>query len=156
MHAEINPFQVEDGSAIKARHYEHEIDIGFGETNPHFAIFAKFPSWTAWVDGQPAFAAGFLIMWPGVAEVWARTSEWVQKHPIYFHKTVKRYLEETVRINRLWRVQVVIPVANRQSNRWIQHLDFSWEGRCWHLGPRGEDFERYARIWREYLPNADA
>lgn len=147
----IKPFKASDFELLEPRSFEHDIMGGLGDIC--FApLFEKHPSWTGWVDGKAAFSAGLYVKWRGSGEVWALTSKLVEKHPIWFHSSVVRFLKETVEKHNLWRVEAVIQAEHLVSCRWAAHLGFIEEGTSPAFGPSGETFIRYAKIYMEHLP----
>jgi hypothetical protein len=143
---EVRPFIAGHRDLIKPRPFDEGILLGLDGCADYAPTFEQNPGWTMFVDGVPAAAAGFVILWRGVAEGWALTSALVDKHPVSFQRLVKRLLAETIQLYKLWRVQAVIELEHKQSLKWAAKLGFAREGSMLMMGPNGEDFVRLAKL----------
>jgi hypothetical protein len=151
MKFEVRQFKAADLEQIEMRPFEAKIQAGLDRS--FGPLFEKAgPAYTALINGTIAFCAGFGILYPGVAEVWAATSPLVERYPVYFHSTVSKFLQEHITKLGLWRVQVVVERDHTVSRQWLNHLGFREEGPAWALGPSGEDFIHMSRIIRTNLP----
>jgi hypothetical protein len=89
---------------------------------------------------------GLSLIWPGVAEVWAITSESISKAPISFHKAVKETLDHYMFTLRLHRVHMNVPAHFKIGQRWAESLGFHCESKLAKFGPDQSDFFQYARV----------
>jgi hypothetical protein len=105
------------------------------------------PCWSGFVGDEIMFCAGIIILWEGVGEGWAYTSDLVAQHPIPFHRSVKRGIEQAAIDYKLRRLQISIPYTHTVSCEWIQRLGFTKESEMQQYGPAGELFVRYVRFF---------
>ena len=94
----------------------------------HEAILAG-PSVTLCLpNGDSLAIIGAMMLYKGVAEVWAITSERCLKYPVAFHKAVKSVLEKFVKEHNIRRIQIYVRADYEQGYRWAESLGFKPEG----------------------------
>lgn len=103
---------------------------------------------TITADGKVIAILGLVVVWRGVASVWTVSSNEIKLYPKDFHVTVLAMIEEYARILKLWRLQFNVRATFKPGQRWAEALGFEREGRMKKYDPKGEDYFRYARIFR--------
>jgi hypothetical protein len=79
------------------------------------------------IDGKLICSFGYVVLLPGVAEVWLFPSIYACDHAVSFVREVKGYIESTAKVLNWHRVQTVtedIP----QHRKWMSVLGFVEEG----------------------------
>ena len=94
---------------------------------------------------EVVFCGGLLTLWPGVEEAWLLTSPLVEKYPVWFHRTVDRYLHDKEIELGLRRIQMTVHQDHETGKRWAERLGFACEARMAKYGPQGHDYYLYAR-----------
>ena len=100
---------------------------------------------SALADDEVMFCGGLMILWPGVAEAWLLTSPLVEQYPVWFHRTVDRFLREKEIELGLRRIQMTVHQDHVTGKRWAERLGFACEVRMAKYGPQGHDYYLYAR-----------
>lgn len=104
------------------------------------------PCWTGFWNEKAMACVGIVMLWPGVFEGWAYTSDLVREHPCAFHRAVRKKLEQVTREFKIHRLQLSIPHSHIVSRMWAYRLGFRNEGRMKKFGPDASDYVRYARV----------
>lgn len=144
---EIKPFHPDDILHIRSREPDRTIAASLpNATDAARGFAASGPCWTGFFNSTPVVCAGFVILWPGVAEGWAMTSDWCRDHPVIFHKAATRQINNMVHSHSLWRLQLAIPVSHRVSCAWAKRMGFVLEGVMLKYGPDQADYFRYVRL----------
>lgn len=107
------------------------------------------PAFTGFWDDVPMVCAGIIVLWQGLGEGWAYTSDLVHAHPIAFHRTMKRVMDIASEQYNLRRLQVCVDHEYIVSRRWIERMGFSFESTMPKFGPSGETFCRYVKFFNE-------
>lgn len=145
MSVSIRPFEPSDMAVIRPVH-----DLGSESIlTERYGLFLKQsgPAFTAWVDGEPAGAAGLVLIWPGVASAWAVLGREIIAHPMTLHRKIVHGIGMLREEHNLHRIQADVSEDNATAIRWIRRLGFAYEGRMPGYGPNGENYERYAITW---------
>lgn len=95
---------------------------------------------------EPIAIIGLSILWPGVADVWAVTSEEVKKEPISFHKRVKHALDFYMEELKIRKYQVYVKAEFSVGIRWMGSFGFKVEGLLEKFGPEGKDYFVMGRV----------
>lgn len=77
-------------------------------------------------DGRVIFCAGFFQLWPGVIEVWMIPSVHLKNCPVYFAKTIKRYVVNIAQDFKVHRMQTT-SYDDAFHERWMGFLGFTKE-----------------------------
>lgn len=102
--------------------------------------------YTLLVDDTPVAIIGGMLMLPGVVELWALTSDEIDKHPKEFYKACLKTLlwaEENLKPHRF---QMMIKSDQPKLHKWAQKLGMTPEGTMRQYGYDKSDFTLYARI----------
>ncbi len=156
----ITPFEPEHATLLELRPSDARTvsGLGLGHCPEDLlelgrSLAARGPAFTAWIDtevaARPLACAGLALLWPGTAEAWALTSSLVERHPLPFHRTVRRMLPAMAGQLGLTRIQASVLADNTPGLRWLERLGFSRET----LAPMrryvgGDDYHLFA-----YHPN---
>jgi len=97
-------------------------------------------------DGVIIFAAGFYIYWPGVAEGWNLSTTHIEKAPMFFARTMKRYVESIAETFKLHRIQTTA-FDDPFHERWMGWLGFEKEGTMRKFTPDKKNQCMYARLF---------
>jgi len=103
----------------------------------------KSPSYSGFIDGSYAFSAG-IINNLGMGTVWVYTTPLIEKHPIWFTKSIKNLLNAGTDLYKFERVQATVLKENVKAQKWIEYLGFEKEGLMRKF--IGGDHYLYARI----------
>lgn len=134
-----------------ARVREHELATIFGMPNAYafmenLANTSK-QAGTFMYDGRVITCAGFVEMWPGVAEVWQIPTEYVKLAPVLFSKTLKNYVEMIAEQFKYHRLQTHSP-ADEMHDRWMQWLGFIDEGTLQMYTHQKQNYRLWARTFQ--------
>ena len=106
------------------------------------------PCKSLFVNGKIIAMIGAVMVWRGVYEIWMLTTPDVEKHAVFFHKSILRLESDYLKTTKCHRVQCVVHEANLRSKKWVEHLGFEFEGLMKHYGENGAHYLRYAKTWR--------
>ena len=84
-----------------------EIDAGF-EDNRICNYSTKGNAYTMFVNGNPVFAIGIVILWDGVAEGWVMASQNVFEMRFLAAKTMKQLTDDMCKKNKIKRLQTSV------------------------------------------------
>ncbi len=85
------------------------------------------PAFTAVADDRIFACAGVFILWRGVAVGWAVLSPEMPKYGIWLTRTIKRVLDDAIRVYKLHRLETMVEANNDQYRRWVKVLGFTPE-----------------------------
>lgn len=103
-------------------------------------------AWTGVVGGQIIAVAGIILLWRGVAEIWAITTPLVTKYRKSFHQAIKYGLRRDIKVMDLHRVQVAVHEDHAVSRKWLKRLGFMEEGKMPGYGLQQETYVRLAWV----------
>ena len=78
-------------------------------------------------EGRIHFVAGFCPMWPGVYEVWMLPSVYVRNAPMFFCRTLRRYIDRIAHDFKAHRIQTT-SFDDKFHERWMKFMGFEKEG----------------------------
>lgn len=110
-------------------------------------LYARFPSWTIFRGEQPLACFGFLIPWPGKADIWARFDRDAQRYAVAVARRLWQCLEHTRNVYGLYRIETTVRLVSKDSCRLMEWLLFTCDHVLDGYGPEGEDFLLYVRRW---------
>lgn len=87
---------------------------------------------------------GILPCGPGFGVLWAVLSDKAGRHMVRLHRATQRFIA----LEPWRRIEASVEVGFPAGVRWLELLDFKYEGPLESYGANGEDHLRYARIQR--------
>lgn len=125
-----------------------EQDTRFGE--PFYAERIKTlveyaTTGTVVSDGRIIGVIGYMIMWPGVAEVYLIPSKYLPEYALPFARLVKRYLASIVSSHNLHRLQTASP-SDELHDQWMTFLGFTCEGTLKEFTQHKQDYKQWALL----------
>jgi len=128
---------------------QHAYQMVHGKITPEFVkAMLRYEqegnSMTVLYDKQ-LFCCGGLVIEAGNGSLWMVNSNLVGKHPLTFHKTIKKWLKLFMELYNLNRMQAFVDASEPKHVRWVESLGFSMEG-LMRKFYSGKDFFMYARI----------
>lgn len=103
-------------------------------------------SGTFFKDGKIITCAGFVEMWPGVAEMWQLPTIHVPKHYIEYARCMKQYVDTIAKTFGYHRLQTTCP-EDALHNRWMTFLGFKKEGTMPKYTFNKLDYSIFGRIY---------
>lgn len=147
MKYEIRPYVPEDYAKIRNGGEDPQSLAGMGEEALSRTYALQGPAYSLWVDGNLVACGGIVVLWPGMGEAWCLVSERVKFHPLIFHKSAMKMIDEMAKERKLVRVQANVQKDFKTGNSWIQAIGFKPEGDM-PMFFNGLTFTRYARIFQ--------
>jgi hypothetical protein len=136
------PFRPEHLAQIRLTERDMKLMVGI---NP-LPMLQAGPAFTLLNEKSVIAIGGIAMLWRGVGEAWAIPSTEVEKHPLAFHRVIKKMIDIIQQNKNLHRVQASINEDHEKSHKWVKALGFKREGKMNGYGPNGENFIRYARV----------
>lgn len=138
---EVTPFKAEHLAAIQLQdmqaHLSHWVTLEQGRG------LEQYPSYTAFVDGDPIGAAGVIHMWAGRALAWAFISKVDPHNFLKGHRVVKKFLDGC----HVRRIEMTVDCDFPEAHRWAKMLGFTMEcERMVSYSPDGRDSALYVRL----------
>ena len=106
-------------------------------------------SFTAFIDNKPIVCFGLVQLAPGTAEAWLIPSLELRSSVSFalpFHKATKLFFDNAFSLFQLHRIQVTIDVTNEIAKKWIETMDFVFEGTLRNFSPNQSDYLMYSRV----------
>lgn len=129
---------------------QHEMDTIFKMKNVYTQLEKlaekSVQAGTFMYDGRIITCAGFLELWPGVAEIWQIPTEYVRLCPSLFSKTIRGYVETIAENFKYHRLQTVAP-ADALHDRWMAWLGFKSEGTMSNYTADKQDYRMWSRTF---------
>lgn len=97
-------------------------------------------------DGRIITCAGFVEMWPGVAELWQIPTIHVVKCKMDYARTMREYMEGAVKNFGYHRLQTSCP-ADPLHDRWMEFLGFTKEGTMRQYTYLKQDYSVFGRVY---------
>jgi hypothetical protein len=128
----------------------HRLDILMPDTDMQSMILTASSgfTFTISVNSHPAAIIGANIMWPGVAQVWAMSSELIRGYGRTFTKMVDELLRQGARVNKLRRYHAIVNGSDMENVRWLYTLNFEYEFCMNSAAPDGSNVFGYVR-WED-------
>src|SRR6185295_17527441 len=117
----VRAFQVSDLDAICNRD---------GAQIPREALLAQAsmgPTWTGLVDEVPLACGGITLPWPGIGMAWMVVGPDMLRYRVWFTRTVKRFLADTVARYQLHRVEAQALEESVVNQWWLEALGLTPE-----------------------------
>lgn len=112
------------------------------------ALDASHQGGTLFHDGRIIAFIGFFEMWPGVFEVWAWPSIYVQQYATVYLRTVKRFVKDIEKTFNPHRLQTTA-LADALHDRWMEFLGFHPEGDLKKYSIDRRDYRIWAKVYEE-------
>ena len=123
-----------------------EIDASYAD-NRICNYSTKGNAYTMFVDGNPVFAIGIVILWDGVAEGWVMASQNVFEMRFLAAKTMKELTDEMCKKNKIKRLQTSVKADFKLGVRFATWLGLEIEGIKKCYGPDGSDYYQLGKIY---------
>lgn len=147
MNSGMTPFDISHLDGFEMRPSEAErlaLDPG---ARMKLEALAKYgDGGTLFRNGVAIGILGFYEMWPGVFEVWAFPSVHVERYPMLYLRTAKRYIaliETTFKPHRLQTTSI----ADDLHDRWMEFLGFHCEGNLEKYSVNQQDYRMWAKLY---------
>lgn len=98
------------------------------------------------LENEPMAIVGAQIIFDGVLQAWALTSDLISKKPIAFTKACKLMLKNQIEEHKIRRVQITVRTDYDHGWNWAIALGFELEGIMRNYGPDGCDYGLFAMV----------
>ena len=128
---EYRPSEIDDVDKVAAVEF-------WGLTNEHLAVLKQTIeiqrrygaySLTACLHNKPVAMFGCILMWHGVAELWAVLSKDALKKPVALSKCAITFADICEISLKLHRLQIHVKSSNERAIKWGEFLGFEIEGK---------------------------
>ena len=123
-----------------------EIDASYSD-NRICNYSTKGNAYTMFVDGDPVFAIGIVLLWDGVAEGWVLASQNVFEMKFLAAKTMKELTDEMCKKNKIKRLQTSVKADFKLGVRFATWIGLEIEGLKKSYGPDGSDYYQLGKIY---------
>jgi hypothetical protein len=141
---------------------EHAKDIILRNARGRDEWLANFPEWEKWVigwktegpavtiviDGKIVACGGVTLTEWNKGEAWTLFSSLLYKYPKTCFKVSRDTINKIIEDKKLTRVQALASPIHPETQTFLQHLGFGYEGVMRAYGPNEEDMILYSRIRR--------
>ena len=130
------------------REHEREILKGVGNAKARLESLMNNSkaAGTFLKDGRVITCAGFVELWPGVAELWQLPTVYITRCVVDYARTLKQYMENVVKTFHYHRLQTTCP-ADDLHDRWMQFLGFEKEGLLKKYTFSQQDYSIFGRVY---------
>jgi len=141
----IRHFRENDILRIRRR----ENDLYTPEQAERYILASSFGlTYTFCVDDEPAAVVGCNLMWEGVGQIWAVTSDLMRRHGLFYLKGSNELLSQGAVIYNIRRYHCIIHEGIQENIRWIIKLKFEYEFKMHRAAPDGSNIIGFVR-WEE-------
>jgi len=123
-----------------------EIDASF-EDNRICNYSIKGNAFTMFVDDNPVFSIGIVLLWDGVAEGWVLASQNIFEMKFLAAKTMKQLTDDMCKKNKIKRLQTSVKADFKLGIRFATWLGLEIEGLKKCYGPDGSDYYQLGKIY---------
>lgn len=126
-----------------------EEDLWLSTQNWESAIDAWYdrgPASTVVIDGDIICCGGVVLLGYQRGEAWMLMSPLFAKYPKTVYSSVKRFLNNTIKVEKLRRVQAISNPDHYKAGTFLEHLGFQCEGVLRKYGPNCEDLLMFSRV----------
>lgn len=142
----VAPFQMAHLDLFEMRHSElTRLDADPKSLEKMVALANFGVGGTMFHDGRVLAIIGYFELWPGVMEVWAFPSVYVEQYAMIYLRTVKRYVNQILETHSVHRLQTT-SLADDVHDRWMMFLGFTCEGTMVKHSVDKRDYRMWARI----------
>lgn len=141
----FNPHHIE---VMQLRDHERELLMGVGDMKNRLSTLMQNSkaAGTFLYQGRIITCAGFVEIWPGVAELWQLPSIYVSECALVFSKTLKKYVENVAKNFQYHRLQTSCP-SDQTHDRWMEFLGFVKEGTMKQYTFNKQDYSIFGRVF---------
>ena len=101
---------------------------------------------TLLVDGVPLACGGVIVLWDKVGEGWLVVSKDVNERKVEIAYFLRNVIDETMKELKLKRLQVAVRTDFEKGKKFVEFLDFEFEGVMHSYFPDGSNAFLYARF----------
>lgn len=145
---EVAMFHPRHLEVAELREHERELLNGIADIEKQLGTLMRNSrvALTFMYGGRVITCAGFVEMWPGVAELWQIPTVHVEKCKLTFAKTLKKYTEGAAKDFGYHRLQTSCPV-DPLHDRWMEFLGFTKEGTMKQYTYLKQDYSIFGRVF---------
>jgi len=104
-------------------------------------------AYTMFVDGNPVFACGIVVLWDGVAECWVMASQNVYEMKFLAARTILDLQDKLCKKNKIRRLQTSVKADFKKGLRLAEWCGLKVEGLKKKYGPDGSDYYQLGKIY---------
>lgn len=109
--------------------------------------YASGPTWAVILpDGRIGCVVGGVSRWPGVARVWAITTDALDQHPVGVTKAVLALIVNGVQYYNIHRLEMTVKSSYLAGIRWAKFFGFEAEGLLRSYGKDKSDYLIFGRL----------
>jgi hypothetical protein len=147
---QIEPFTLEHLQNLQCRSFEaREQQLAPLEVRHWQFLLEAGAAYTMLAAEGIIGCMGLFLLWPGVAEGWAYSTDLTPKYALSVHRAVKKGITRFMKAFNLRRLQIRVHVDNAVGRRWAERLGFSLESVMRQFGPDGGDYCSYVMLREE-------
>ena len=149
MVSELKPFKSEHADEIIAIGLNDklmEIDASYAD-NRICDHSQPGNAYTMFVDGNPVFACGIVVLWDGVAECWVMASQNVYEMKFLAARTILDLQDKLCKQNKIRRLQTSVKADFKLGLRLATWCGLEVEGLKKKYGPDGSDYYQLGKIY---------
>ncbi len=109
-------------------------------------MVVKNMAFTGVINGNIVACGGIYPIWDNVGEAWFLGTDHVNQYPVIITKTIRKYLNNLMSLNKLHRVQAHVRSDWDRANRWIKFLGMQKEGVVRKFSPDGRDHILFSKV----------
>lgn len=142
---EVYKFNALDVCDMEMRPEDWDRNI-YQNINEFLDTTRKGDTFTIFCDGEVMAICGVVIYREGFGEAWVVFSKKVREHMLIVLRTIKNLVEGGIAEHKLYRLQAVVKADWLRAQKFLDFLDFSWEGILRKYGPDQSNYYMYSRI----------
>ena len=149
MASELKPFKPEHADKIVAIGLNDklmEIDASYSD-NRICDHSQPGNAYTMFVDGNPVFACGIVVLWEGVAECWVMASQNIYDMKFLAARTILDLQDKLCKKNKIRRLQTSVKADFKLGLRLATWCGLEVEGLKKKYGPDGSDYYQLGKIY---------
>lgn len=132
-----------------AENRAENLTLGISDILPYIEAYVIPNCSLAVMDGdEPVAAFGIVPLWRGVGEAWMIPAKSHLRKPVALGRHVKMGILEIAEGLQLHRLQAAVKADFEMGRRLVELIGFDRESLMPQYGPDGDDYERFALLWR--------
>jgi len=149
MASELKPFKPEHADKIVALGLNDKLmEIDASYTDNRICDHSQpGNAYTMFVDGNPVFACGIVVLWDGVAECWVMASQNIYDMKFLAARTILDLQDKLCKKNKIRRLQTSVKADFKQGLRLAEWCGLEIEGLKKNYGPDGSDYYQLGKIY---------